>query len=260
MKKTLLEIVQSIASDAESDEINDIDESTEARQIVNIVEQTYYDLRVALNLPEHDGPFKLDATGGTDFPVKMNLPSNVIDLQSLKYDCRELGATYPVFVPMYSVSLAEFTNRMYSLPESADSTIESSDVLINGDTFQFFYRNDEAPSYYTTTDDNSVIFNSYDSSVDNNLQQSKTFGFGRIIPTFTRSNSFIPALDADKFPLLIEEAKISVFNDLKQMDNKISMKRARAHMIRSQNDRQNVKKDTSYGSPYDGFPNYGRRK
>ncbi len=41
MKYTLLEIVQEILSDMDSDEVNSIDDTTESEQVATIVKSTY---------------------------------------------------------------------------------------------------------------------------------------------------------------------------------------------------------------------------
>jgi hypothetical protein len=52
MKKTLLEIVQDILSDMDSEEVNSISDSNEARQVARIVQTTFYNLIATREIPE----------------------------------------------------------------------------------------------------------------------------------------------------------------------------------------------------------------
>jgi hypothetical protein len=259
MKMTLLEMIQSIASDMESSEINSYDENTEALQITNIIERTYYDIRAQLALPEHENLFKLDAVGGPAKPTKMVIPTNVVDVTYLKYNKQDVGDVYPRMENVTPINLEEFISRMYDLPAEVDATIGSYTDTINGDAVTFFYRKDKAPTVYASFDDNTIIFDSFDQTLEANLQQTNSLGFGKIIPVFTRSNTFIPSIDVDKFPLFLEECAKASFYYLKQTENKLAVDRSRKHMIRTQFDKRNVKINTSYGYGNDSLPHYGRK-
>ena len=62
MKYTLLQLVQTIASSMDSDEVNSISDSTESLQIANIVRSVYYDLINRAKLPEHFTLVTLEAS------------------------------------------------------------------------------------------------------------------------------------------------------------------------------------------------------
>ena len=53
MKKTLLELVQSILSDMDSEPVNSISDSIEAEQIASVIEDTYFNFISAREIPEH---------------------------------------------------------------------------------------------------------------------------------------------------------------------------------------------------------------
>lgn len=62
MKTTLLQVVQSILSDMDSEAVNSISDTTEAQQIASVVEDTYYNIISAREIPEHK---KLIVSNGT---------------------------------------------------------------------------------------------------------------------------------------------------------------------------------------------------
>ncbi len=53
MKRTLLEMTQSILSDMDSEAVNSISDTVEAQQIASVVEDTYYNIVAARKIPEH---------------------------------------------------------------------------------------------------------------------------------------------------------------------------------------------------------------
>jgi hypothetical protein len=53
MKRTLLEMVQSILSDMDSEDVNSISDTNEAEQIASVIEDTYYNIISARDIPEH---------------------------------------------------------------------------------------------------------------------------------------------------------------------------------------------------------------
>ena len=65
------------------------------------------------------------------------------------------------------------------------------------------------------------MFNAYDSSVETNLQQSKSQCMASRSPSWTLSDDFIPDLPDEAFSRLLAEAKAACFSRLKQLtDNK----------------------------------------
>ena len=54
MKRTLLSMVQSILSDMDSEDVNAISDSIEAQQVASVIEDTYFNLVSARDIPEHN--------------------------------------------------------------------------------------------------------------------------------------------------------------------------------------------------------------
>jgi hypothetical protein len=253
MKLTLLEIVQMIASSMDSDEVNSITDSVESMQIASIVKESYIDLISRANLPEHYSFFELDASGDPTKPTLMTMPTDVNTLLWVKYDTRTTGDD-PEFKLIKPMDTLEFVDYMHGLDSTATAYGRFTHT-INGDTINFMYLDNQAPSYYTTFDDYTVVFDSYDSSVDTTLQKTKTAAYGLTIPTFTMSDSYTPDLDAKNFALLLNEAKRQAFVDLKQTQNPVAEQRAKRAWVRSQIDKTGVPLATAHSR----LPNYGKR-
>src|SRR5690606_2366783 len=95
-------------------------------------------------------------------------------------------------------------------------------------------RNDVMPSYYTSFDNETIVFDSYLSSVDNNLQQSKTRCYGQQDRTLALSDSAEIDLEPQLFSELINRARAACFVRLKQTRDPISERAARKLEVRLQ--------------------------
>lgn len=253
MKLTLLDIVQDILSSMDSTEVNSINDTVESQQVAKIVKSTYYDVIDRLQPAEHFSVFELEATDSTT-PTVMTLPSDVDLLLWIMYDERGALETIPEYKKVYAKPLNEFIDDMYALDTTADE-FDNFTYTFNGDSFDVFCYNNKSPDWYTVIDDDTIIFDSYDSSADVNLQNNKTLCYGKIRPSFTLSDLFTPNLDANQFTLLLNEAKRQCFMELKNTANPIVEQRAKRAWIRSQHN----KKGAPTRTQYDAYPNYGRK-
>src|SRR5690606_36229040 len=116
-------------------------------------------------LPEHYTFCELTETNSAS-PVQMSIPTNISKILWVKYDKILDGETNPNYEEIKFLSLRDFLNRMNSL-NIDESHIETYDITMNGENFVIKYPNDRGPVYYTILgDDSTIIFDSYDSSVE----------------------------------------------------------------------------------------------
>jgi len=201
MKTTLLQIVQSILSDMDSEDVNSISDTVEAQQIASVVEDTYYNIIAARDIPEHNKLLSLVAMSDSNKPTHFRYPTNTKAINRVDYN---VGTTSEKnFREIAWVDPLVFLNNMNEnglLVETYDGNVD------------IFVSTDVAPSYYTSFDDEYIIMNSYDSSVESTLQASKSRAFGSVYPTFSQTDSFEPDLDNTMLPLLLAEAKSTCFS------------------------------------------------
>ena len=205
MKKTLLEMVQSILNDMDSEAVNTINESVEAQQIASVIEDVYYNIVAARNIPEHQQLLKMTSLSSSIRPTHFQYPTNTREIVSLKYNTDTQGKVN--FQEIYFVEPMDFLSRM---PYNA-----SSGVLVVPDvnsSISLAIFNDRMPTYYTSFDDLHVVLNAYDAAIDTTLQESKTMAYGTVYPTFTIADGFIPDLDDTMMPYLLAEAKSTCFS------------------------------------------------
>lgn len=252
MNYTLLEIVQDILSSLDGDEINSISDTVESQQVVICIKTVYDDIVSRTELPIQKTLFNLDASGTSTKPVLMTKPSTINHIEWLRYNGIETGGTDPVWKDLIPVPLDTFILQTQGLRPS-ETEVESFSHTVNGFTMTFHYRNDTSPTYYTTFNDNTLIFDSYDVAVDTTLQSSKTLGYGERAATFSNSDSWVPNLQPHQFPLLVNEAKSLAWVELRQMENPKAEKTARRNWAHLAAKRRHVLPNS-----HDG-PDYGRK-
>ena len=244
MKKNLLEIVQAILSDMDSEDVNSISETQEALQVAKIVEQTYYDYIATRNVPEHESLIKLTALSDSSFPTHFEIPTNVKEIRLVWYDVSDDNSWQ--YRQLEYVDPITFLNRVDKVGE--DYTLVDDKTA--GTKLRI--KNNIAPDFYTSFDDFHLVLNSHKSTVDSTLQETKTRAIGTTYPIFSLSDDYTPDLDATAFPYLIQESKSRCFSILKgAIDQKIEQA-ARRQKTGIQND---TRRNNQEASRY----KYGRR-
>jgi hypothetical protein len=252
---TLLDYTQTILSSLDSDEVASISDTVESLQVANIIKTVYNDIQSRADLPEHYTIFELNASGDDTKPVLMTRPEDVMSIEWVQYDCIEDGQTNPQYRDIKFLSLNEFLSFVDNLNVD-DTEVESFEYLSGADTILFKYRNDKAPEYYTTFDDHTMIFDSYDSAVDTTLQKNKTRAYGRKDQSFSMTDTFVPFLDRDLSTLLLNESKVLAFAELKQMGHDVARQWAQRGWVKSQKSKRGIDQNRR---ELDRAPDYARK-
>jgi hypothetical protein len=261
MKYTLLELTQSILSSMDSDEVNSINDTVESQQVVEIVKTVYNDLITRSDLSASKTLFTLTASGDNAKPVLMTKPDGISTIDWLRYNCEDEDDDDPVWRELYFLPLSDFLSMTQNFNPS-ETDIESMTHAVDAYTITFNYYNDRGPSYYTSINDNDIIFDAYDAEVDTTLQSSKTLGFGGRSVVFSRTDAWTPELEPDQFALLLNEAKSLAWAELKQTPNPKAEQAARRNWIHLGRTRRSIKtNNTEHGNSYlSSGPNFGRRR
>jgi hypothetical protein len=252
---TLLDYTQAILSSLDSETVNSYSDTVESIQVANIIKTVYNDIQSRVDLPEHYDLFELNASGDNTQPVLMTRPADVSSIEWIQYDKVLLGSSDPAYRDVYFVSLDEFLRRMNSL-KTTDTTNGTFNLTQpNSDTITFIYRNNKAPDYYTTFDDATIIFDSFDSAVDTTLQKTKTRAYGKKDQAFTLNDTFVPFLDRDLSTLLLNEAKVLAFSELKQVGHDVARQWANRGWTKVQQQKRGIDNPRN---ELDRAPNFGR--
>lgn len=281
MKKTLLQMVQSILSSMDSDNVNSIDDTEEAMQVANFLKDSYFEIVSGLDLPNTFGIFQLQGSGDSTKPTVMYLPDGWNSIQWVKYNKQGLlntdavqaeppgfytlangnssynydnspstaGVTSALGPPLFDdvvwLDLEEFFRRMFIVGSNTvnDSLNDVGSFQLSnsqGQNFTVYYRTDRAPLYYTSFDDRTYLFDSYNIEVDNTLVGAKTVCWGEQSPGWSMANDFIPTLNDKQFSLLENEAKQQAFIEAKQSTNPLASQRAHKGWVRAKRTKSNV--------------------
>lgn len=248
MKKTLLDLVQDILSDMNSDQVNSISDTVEAEQVAQILKSTFEELSITRKWPVHYNLTQFTASGTTAKPTHLIIPENVIEIKTFWYDAILPSETQKRFKEVVYKEPEEFLKYIHQRNNNNSNVVVVKDYS-NAD---LMILNDTAPTYWTTLDDEHIICDSYNSVVDSTLQSVKTKVYAWISPVWSMDDAYIPDIPAKAFPYYLAEAKSRCFVNIKQMPNaKVEQSAAKQRMWLAREKRQ-------YKRPYEKV-NYGRK-
>lgn len=233
-KMTLLAMTQSILSAMDSDPVDSIDETVESIQVADIIKEAYYDLVSLRDWPWLKQLSSLTGLGDVGTPTKMRMPELVGKVFWVKYNKKEVKYMHP----------DDFDNMVDARPAVAGA------VDSNG------FRIDRDPSYWTSYDDDYIIFDAYNSAEESTLQGSNSKIYVTISPSWSQVDGFIPDIPEKFFPTLLAEAKSQAFVNLKQQSNNREEFKAKRGRVTMQNEAwRNEKGEHKFGRKV----NYGRK-
>lgn len=251
-KETLIDIVQDILSDADSDDVSSISDTVESDQCARVVRDVFNQIVTDHDLNIHEEIDQLDATSSST-PNVMTRPEGLYDIQWIRYDRKTTAGGDQRYESIEYMDPEQFFN-LTSRRTLSDSDTEAV-ALASGHSM--LVKNDIAPTYYTFLQGyDHIIFDSYDVVLDTNLQASKSLVFAKKTPVLTLADASVPDLPKPLFILLKREAR-ALFWDLYKggVTKEVDRTRRRAD-VRAQRQRfitKRIEEDNS-------GPNYGRHK
>jgi hypothetical protein len=180
----------------DSENVNTISDTVEAQQVASVVEDTYFNIIAARDIPEHNKLIPLVSLSSTARPTHFTYPSRTKQLMRVDYNIGTSSA--PDYREIVYVEPLVFMDRMDETAKKVTTVDQSVELFVG---------NDKDPSYYTSFNDNHIIMDAYDASVEATLASNKTRAFCAIYPTFSQTDSFAIDLDQTLMPLLLAEAK-----------------------------------------------------
>lgn len=250
-KLTLLDYVQNILSALSSDEVNSIGDSPESLQVAEIVKTTFFNIVARAGLPEQKKLFQLDSSLSALQPILMTVPEGVKSIEWIKYFDADTNAKMYKYVTILPIQqFSDYVNG-YNV---TDTNVDTMSFTVDSETFLFNFKNDTTPRFCTVISDFYVIFDSFNNVLDDTLQSSKTQCYGETAPTWVMEDSFIPVIDEEQVPLLLNEAKSLAYFELKQVPHVKAEQEAKRQWSSLQKDKS-IDNKPSY---FDQLPNYGR--
>lgn len=248
MKQTLLEMVQDILSEMDSDDVGSIRDTPEAMQVANILKNVFYAQIATRNWPHLKKLIHLEHSGNPDKPTHLKTPENIKELEFFKYD----GSKEPNLKNAYNEVKYKYPDEFLRLVSHRAPNTSTVEEVEDFSGTKLFIINNKAPTFWTSFDDNYIVCDSYDREVDDALKSIKTQAFVVTTPKWIMMDDAVPDLPAEAFPGLLEEAKSRAFYVLKQMANE----KAEQESVRQQRwlSRKSWKNHGGIRTP-----NYGRR-
>lgn len=231
-----------------SDNVNSISDTVEAEQVARIIRSTFRNLYNDRVWPHTGGLIKLVSMADSNRPTHMKMLDEVEEISWIKYDVRK-EATDPI----------KYVDITYKTPEdfllyvmSRDASKDYAQTVIDIHGTPLIIHTNAAPQFWTTFDDEHLVFDSFDNSMDSVLQEGKTQVFGYSEPPFLLSDTFVPDIPVKMFPYFLSECKSVAFLKVKE--------------VFSQKDEQNSNRQKGWLSrrkrhAKNGvkYPNFGRK-
>jgi hypothetical protein len=247
----------------DSDEVTSINDTVESLQVVEVIKTVYDDIISRGDLTTNKTPFNLTASESVLQPILMTKPTNIERVEWIKYDTRDVDDTEANWTTLTYLPPVDFVDHMHSGNQSG-TNVGTFNYLSGAFSMAFTYRNDTAPNYYTSFDDNVIFFDSYDVAVDSKLQSSKTLCYGSLVTTFERSDEFVPDLQPQQFALLLAEAKSLAWVELKQTGHEKAEQSSRRNWRHLQKTRteipNNPREINNNASNFSVLPNFARAR
>jgi len=189
---TLLDVVQSYLNATDGFPVNSIDDSTEADQVADIAkiifDEVVTDIR---DWGRHRNIIQLDSVADSTKPNYLKLPSTVIRLNEsvIRYNkaTGDAGDSTLVYQTVNYCRPDDFLERINARSTNQNKT----QIVTDFSGIQFTVLNEKAPDYYTSFDDEYLVFDSFDSNVDSVLQNSKTQCVATVDATFSKTDDWV---------------------------------------------------------------------
>jgi hypothetical protein len=212
-KMTLLEMVQETLSDMNSDNVTSISDTIESMQVARIFKTTFMNLYNDRSWPTNGKLFRLESVADSNRPTHMRMAENVQHIDWVKYNVADDVSDPLNFIDIRYLLPADFLNFVMA----RNSTHSYAETVFDFHGTPLIIYNDRQPTYYTTFDDEYLVFDSFDSDMDSVLQASKTQVFGTAEPEFVMDDAFVPDIPMKAFPYFLAEAKKTAFLKVKEV-------------------------------------------
>jgi len=226
-KLTLLDLTQRILNDMSGDEVNDISDTIESNQVDQVIRDTYDEIIGYRVWPHLYQLIALTPTGSAD-PTHMDTAEGWVFIDKVSYNKILVGGTKNVYTELDYMAPSDFLDMVNARNSGATEVTVVTDP-VNGVELNII--NDRGPQFWTTFDDEVLVFDAYDSAVETNLQESKFQIWGNVEGTWTHTSVGIPDLPAKAFPYLLAEAKSTCFNTLMQVGNQKAEQQSRRQRV-----------------------------
>ena len=198
MSRTLLYTTQRVLEKLNLDPVDGISDTEDALLISREAESTFYDLMSRAEWKEHVDLIEVNSFSDLDSPTLLELGAEVHTIKSVRYDVTTTDDVNKHIRKIQWLEPEDFLEKSYRLNTSTDYVEET----VYKD-FPIFVCNNKMPHYYTSFDNKTLVFDSYDAEVEDTLIGTKTICHGETVPTWLQDDTFVIPLEDNLYPLYL---------------------------------------------------------
>jgi hypothetical protein len=249
--ETLLDIVQEFLSDTDADPVNNISDTVESMQYATVIRSIYDDVVTTHDIMFHERLVNLTATGVAS-PYVMERPEGLYEIEWIKYNSKQTAGGDQDYK---LIKFMEPDDFLCMVQARTASDANMTEYTYNS-VLPLAIQTDKAPEYWTILQGfDDIIFDSFDSALETNLQASKSLCRGTLKPTLALTNTAVLDLPKNYNPMVKNLARAYIFETLNDRLPATVALRARRSEIRGQRERYITK---GLQDKYTG-PDYGRK-
>ena len=188
MKLTLLQVINFYMDHVDGFRISTIDDGIESQQVASIAEKVFYDLNNDIFGNSHlESLVQLESLADSTKPNYLRLPDEASSIKhdTVMYDISSDAAN----IEMKEIDYIAPLDFLDLIGKKKAST--SNQIVTDFGGYRMTIDNDTAPQYYTSFNDEHLVFDSFNSSVDSTLQSSKSGVITQLQRSFTQSDTYV---------------------------------------------------------------------
>jgi hypothetical protein len=169
-------------------EVATIDDTIEAQQVASVAEKVFYDLNDDIfGSDQLQELIQLESLADNTKPNYLRLPDNASRIN--KAEVLYNTSTDVAEIKMSSIEYLSPTDFLAYIGSRKVST--TNEIVTDYSGYRMVIENEQAPKYYTDFDDEHLVFDAYDSTVDSVLQASKSGILTTVQRVFTKTDSYV---------------------------------------------------------------------
>lgn len=211
-RKSLLEIVQDILSALNDDEINSIHDTTRAHDVAKLVRDAYLELTAFEHIPELKKLTQLKAASNNNYPAVLSVPEDVNFVYKIRYNTNGIAEEEDCYTDVCYLSPMCFMDRLSCNKETENHVKMLVNSADEPESPHIWVRNNKHPSYWTSFDDVNILFDSWNSEVEDTLQNKNSLALVSHTPAFKFQDSFKIPVDLKTLVFLTARAKNLAFD------------------------------------------------
>lgn len=235
-RMSLLDIVQRTLDAMNHDSVNSISDTIESRQIAEEARVVYYELMDREDWPHLIKLMPLEAPPGLAYPNYLTIPEDVVRIDEIKYECTPDGDTRRQFRTLKYLEPYEFLELVH-LRNTDDA---NTTVVDDPSGPPLFITNNQAPTYWTSFNNEHVVFDSWDSDVSDTLLEDSSMALMKQIPSWVEDDTFVPEMPDHMFSTFVAEVTAACFTYWKQGQSVKDEQRAMRGISRLRKDARKI--------------------